>query len=140
MALTRGIATLSCAALLALPASAPAAQSAGSSAQIAWVRQAAHNFVAAELAGNGAGACARLTAAQRASEHGRTCAQRWDAKLTKLLREPAGRADLRKDAHAIPSAVVLVRGNTASIELPTPLVGGNQSQLLWTENCWMLRS
>ena len=140
MALTGSFATLSCAAMLALPASAAATQSAGSAGQIAAVRGAASNFVAAELAGNGAGACAHLTAAQRATEHDRTCAQRWDAKLTELLREPGGRAALRKDAHAIGSAVVLVRGNTASIELPTPLVGGNGNRLLWVEDCWMLRS
>jgi len=140
MALTRGIAMLSCAALLAFPASAPAAPSGGSAAQIAWIRQSAGTFVAAELAGNGAGACARLTAAQRATEHGRTCARRWDAKLKKLLREPGGRAGLRKDAHAIGSATVLVHGNIASIDLPTPLLGGDASRLEWVENCWMLRS
>jgi hypothetical protein len=139
MALARGIATLSCAALLALPASASAAQSGGSGEQIAWIRQAASNFVAAELAGNGAGACAHLTAAQRATEHHRTCAQRWDAKLKELLQEPGRRADLRKDAHAIPSAAVLVRGTNASIELPTPLLGGDASRLVWVEDCWMLR-
>jgi hypothetical protein len=139
MALTRGIATFCCAALLALPASASAARSGGSGEQIAWIRQAAGNFVAAELAGNGAGACAHLTAAQRATEHGRSCAQRWDAKLKQLMREPGERADLRKDVHAIPSAAVLVRGNTASIELPTPLMGGNATRLLWVEDCWMLR-
>jgi hypothetical protein len=94
--------------------------------------------VVAELAGNGAGACSHLTAAQRATEHGRTCAQRWDAKLTKLLREPGGRAGLRKDAHAIGSAAVLVRGDIASIDLPTPLMGGNETRLRWVENCWML--
>jgi len=143
MAFMRGIAMLSCAALLALPASASAAsapQSTGSAQQIAAVRGAAGNFVAAELAGNGAGACAHLTAAQRATEHGRTCAQRWDAKLEQLMREPGERAGLRKDAHAIPSAAVLLRGNDASIALPAPLLGGNATRLLWVEDCWMLRS
>ena len=138
MALTRGIAMLSCAALLALPASAPAAPSTGNAGQIAWIRQSAGTFVAAELAGNGAGACGRLTAAQRATEHGRTCAERWDAKLTKLLREPGERAGLRKDAHAIGTAAVLVRGNIASIDLPTPFLGGDESRLVWTESCWMV--
>ena len=141
MAFMRGIAMLSCAALLALPASASAASaphSTGGAQQIAAVRGAAGNFVAAELAGNGAGACAHLTAAQRATEHGRTCAQRWDAKLTKLLREPGERAGLRKDAHAIGTAAVLVRGNIASIDLPTPFLGGDESRLVWTESCWMV--
>ena len=54
-----------------------------------------------------------------------------------LRRHPAARAQLRTEAKAIPSATVLVHGNTASIELPAPLIGG-PNRFLWTENCWML--
>jgi hypothetical protein len=112
--------------------------SVGTSAQIAWVRSAASRFVAAELAADGAGACAVLIAPLRTVQHHRTCAQRWDAKLTKLLRERGARAGLRREARAIPSARVIVHGDLARIELPTPLLAG-ASSFYWTENCWMLQ-
>jgi SpoIID/LytB domain protein len=115
------------------------AASRGTREQIAWVRRAASNFVADELSGNGAGACSILYAPLQATRHRRTCAQRWNAKLAGMLREPGGRARLRADAGAIPHAVVVVHGNWASIDLPTPLMSG-ASRLLWTSNCWMLDS
>jgi hypothetical protein len=92
MKLLRCIAVLACAASLAIPASALAAHSVGTPEQISWVRRAATNFVVAELAGNGAGACAILNAPLRATEHNRTCAQRWNSKLAGLLHEHGGRA------------------------------------------------
>ena len=110
----------------------------GSREQIAWVRRAASNFVGAELSGNGAGACGILNAPLRATQHHRTCAQRWNAKLAKLLHEPGGRARLRAQQHAIPSAAVVVTGNIASLDLATPLMNGS-NQLVWTENCWMVK-
>jgi hypothetical protein len=137
MSVSRTIAVLVCAAALALPAGAQAAHSVGSSEQVAWVRRAATNFVSAELAGNGAGACGVLNAPLRATEHGRTCEQRWNAKLSKLLREPGARAQLRAQKRAIDSTIVIVHGNVASLELSTPLMGG-ASRFVWTENCWML--
>ncbi len=124
-------------AALVMPASASGAHSLGTSGQIAWVRSAATRFVTAELASNGADACGILNAPLRASEHGRTCTQRWNAKLAKLLREPGGRAQLRAQKHAIPSAAVIVHGNVASIDLPTALMGG-ANRFVWSENCWML--
>jgi len=137
MTVPRIIAALACAATLIPSASTLAASSAGTSEQIAWVRRAASNFVAAELAGNGAGACAILNAPLRTTQHHRTCAQRWNAKLSKLLREPHGRARLHTLRRAIPSATVIVHDYTASINLPTPLMQG-PNRFLWTENCWML--
>jgi len=137
MALRRIVAALACAATLIAPAGAFAANSAGTPEQIAWVRRAASNFVAAELSANGAGACAILNAPLRATQHHRTCAQRWNAKLSKLLREPRGRAHLRTLRRAIPSATVVVHGHIAWISLPTPLMHG-PNRFLWTENCWML--
>lgn len=137
MSVSRTISVLVCAATLALPAGAQAAHSVGSGEQIAWVRRAATNFVSAELAGNGAGACGVLNAPLRAAEHGRTCEQRWNAKLSKLLREPGARARLRAQKRAIGSAIVIVHGYIASLELSTPLMGG-ASRFVWTENCWML--
>jgi hypothetical protein len=134
---SRAIAALACATALALPAGAGAAHSVGSGEQIAWVRRAASNFVTAELAGNGAGACGVLAAPLRATEHGRTCAQRWDAKLSKLLREPGARARLHAQERAIPAAIVIVRGNVASLHLATPLIG-ERDRLVWSENCWMV--
>jgi len=137
MSVSRTIAVLVCAAALALPAGAQAAHSVGSGEQIAWVRRAARNFVSAELAGNGAGACGVLNAPLRATEHGRTCEQRWNAKLSKLLREPGARAQLRAQKREIGSAIVIVHGNVASLELSTPLMG-EANRFVWTENCWML--
>ena len=136
---TAGLA-LSCTAARAAPAASAAevySHSTGTPEQIAWVRRAASNFVTAELAGNGAGACAILNAPLRASAHHVTCAQRWNARLARILRERGGRARLRAQRRAIPSAIVTVHGDRASIGLPTPLLG-TSSRFLWTENCWML--
>ncbi len=113
------------------------ASSAGTREQIAWIRRASGNFVAAELSRDGAGVCSILAAPLRATQGHRTCPERWDARLAALLREPGGRAGLRSDARAIPSATVLLQGHTASIELPVPLISG-PNRLQWTEMCWML--
>jgi hypothetical protein len=112
-------------------------RSQGTPEQIAWVRRAAGNFISAELAHNGAGACAILIAPLRASQHGRTCEQRWNAKLAKLLGERGERARLRALGRDAVSARVLVHGNIASIDLPAPLLGSSD-RFVWTENCWML--
>src|SRR5271167_1465430 len=117
---------------LFVPATAFGASSYGTSEQVAWVRRAASNFVGAELAANGAGACAILNAPLRTTQHHRTCAQRWNAKLAKLVREPGARARLRAQRRAIPAARVDVRGNVASISLPAPLISG-ANHFLWTE-------
>jgi hypothetical protein len=66
-----------------------------------------------------------------------TCQQRWNARLATLLHRHGGRAMLRAQARAIPSARVVIHGDTASIHLPGPLLDG-PSRFLWTENCWML--
>ncbi len=135
----RMIGLLACAAALLAPASASAHQhSVGTGEQIAWVRRAANNFLTAELSGNGAGACAILNAPLRATQGHETCAERWNAKLARLLREPGAKARLHSEQHAIPSAVVIVGGNVASIALPHPLLDG-PNHFLWTENCWMLK-
>ncbi len=126
------------AAAASLPASASAAHSVGTPGQIAWVRSAATRFVTAELAGDGASACAILNAPLRGTEHGHTCTQRWNAKLIELLRETGARARLRTQMHAIASAVVVVRGNWATIALPAPLMADASNRFRWTENCWML--
>jgi hypothetical protein len=138
MSLRRCVALIGCAAGLMLPASASAAHSVGSREQVSWVRSAAGRFVAAELAGNGVGACAVLNAPLRASRNHRSCAERWNAKLAALLHEPGAATRLRSEQHAIPSAVVIVHGYIAQIELPTPLMSG-PNRFLWSENCWMLR-
>jgi hypothetical protein len=112
-------------------------RSVGTAEQIAWVRRAAGNFVSAEIAGNGSGACGILAAPLRANSKGRTCAERWDAKLTRMLRQPGERRALRRLLQDISSARVVVRGNWATIDLPEPLLD-SASRLRWTENCWML--
>jgi hypothetical protein len=138
MSRRRAIATLTCLAALLAPASASAYGSNGTHEQIAWVRRAATNFVSAELRGDGAGACAILNAPLRATERHRTCAERWDARLSGLRRDRAAMAAMRADRRAISSAAVAVHGDLATIDLPTPLMNGG-SRFVWTENCWMLR-
>jgi hypothetical protein len=124
---------LACAgSLLALPAGAPAAMS----GTPAGLRDAVARLVQAELAGDGATACGILNAPLTATIGGRTCAQRWDAKLARLLRD-GGRARLRDDLRAAPTAQVAMSGTYATIDLPHPLLDG-QSRFLWTANCWML--
>jgi len=135
MRLRGSITALVCGAALLAPTSALASHSVGTAAQIAWVRSAATRFVTAELAHNGAEACAVLNAPLRGSVHGRSCEQRWDAKLAKLAR-PA-RVKLRAQKREISSAAVIVRGDYATIELPTRLMSG-PNRFYWTENCWML--
>ncbi len=132
------LAALALAALCA-PAAASAydGHSVGSAEQIAWVRRAANNFVTAELAHNGAGACGILNAPLRAPRNHVSCEARWDAKLARMLRERGERARLRGEQQAIAHATVIVHGNVASIELPAPLDAG-PNRFLWTENCWML--
>jgi hypothetical protein len=130
------VAVFASAAAVALPGTA-SASSVGTREQIAWVRRAAANFVAAELRGDGGGACSVLNAPLRATLRHKTCAKRWNAKLAGLLREPGARARLRAEARAIPSASVAVHEYSATIRLPAPLMGG-QNRFLWTENCWML--
>jgi hypothetical protein len=135
--LPRLSAAIACAAALGLSCAAPAAYSRASHEQIAWVRRAATNFVNAELSADGAGACTILNAPLRATLHHRTCAQRWDARLARLLREPGAKARLRAQRRAIASATVTVHGDLASIRLAAPLLD-RTSRFLWTENCWML--
>lgn len=133
------VAACATALALLLPAAALAEHSVGSASQIAWVRSAATRFLTAELAGNGSEACGVLNAPLRASHAGRSCAQRWDGELAALLRQPGERGRLHAERRAVPSAVVIVHGNTASIELPEPLMSG-PNHFVWTENCWMLKS
>jgi len=135
--LVRAACVLAAGCVPAQASNAVGASSHGSAEQIAWVRSAASRFVAAELAHNGEAACAVLSAPLRATIHGRTCAQRWDSKLTTMLRDPSRRRALRAQARAIPSATVVIHGHLARLELSTPLISG-RNRFLWTEMCWML--
>ena len=122
---------------LAPAAGAYPEHSVGTPEQIAWVRRAAGNFVSAELAGSGSGACAILAARLRASYHHETCAQRWDAKLAGMLRKRGERERLREQRAAVSSARVVVQGSNASIDLPASLID-SANRFVWSENCWML--
>jgi hypothetical protein len=133
----RAVVLLAFSASLLTPASSLAAHSVGTPEQIAWVRRAARNFVNAEIAGNGAGACGILNAPLRATRNHRTCEQRWDARLKSMLRSPAERRLLRAQRRAIAAATVIVHGNVASLAVKTPLFNG-PNHFLWTEMCWML--
>ena len=133
------ICVLAAVAALALPAGAGASYSRGTHEQIAWVRSAALRFVTAELSGDGASACAVLDGRLRTPRHGRTCEQRWDAKIHAMTRRAAERRRLRALKRAIPSAAVDVHGNLAWIHLRTALMDG-PNRFHWTENCWMLQS
>jgi hypothetical protein len=124
---------LALAGIVALaPASALAAHSTGTPEQVAWVRRAATNFLSAELAGNGAGACGILIAPLRATQHHRSCVARWNAKLTRLLQQPGERARLQAQRHAIASDAVIVHANNAWLHLPSPLISG-PNQFVWSE-------
>jgi hypothetical protein len=112
---------------------AAGAYSTGTPAQIAWVRRAAGNFIAAELQRDGAAACGVLDARLR----GQDCTRRWNARLTALLRRPGAREALRAEHRAVSSATVEVTGKHATIDLPHPLYDG-ASRLTWTEMCWMV--
>jgi len=138
MRLPRAVAIILGAVSLALPASVLATEySSGTPEQIAWVRRAATNFVAAELARNGEAACAILNAPLRVTRRHRTCAQRMDERIAAAMRAPGGRARLRVQRREIQSAAVVVHGRVAAISLPGPLMAG-RNRFLWTENCWML--
>ena len=103
------------------------------------MRSAALRFVSAELSGDGSSACAVLEGRLRTARHGRTCEQRWDARIRTLLHDPVARRGLRALKRAIPSAAVDVHGNVAWIHLGTALMNG-ANRFRWTENCWMLES
>ncbi|HTY97298.1 MAG TPA: hypothetical protein VMB91_09685 [Solirubrobacteraceae bacterium] len=118
-------------------AQASSPHSVGSPEQIAWVRHAADRFLGAELTKNAGEACAVLNAPMRATVHGSSCEKRWKTRLAKLLREPGERTRLRTERRAVASGRVVVRGHTASIDLPEPLLQG-PNRFRFTENCWML--
>jgi hypothetical protein len=103
------------------------------------LRSAAARLLAAELARDGASACGVLNAPLTATVGGRTCAQRWDARIARLLAHRGGRAALRADLRAVPSAAVSISGEWGTIALPHPLLNGS-SRFYWTANCWMLSS
>ena len=126
---------ISLAVLVTALAIAPSAgaHSTGTPEQISWVRRAAGNFIAAELSGSGAGACGVLDARLR----GGNCETHWNGRLATMLRHASVRAGLRADRRAVLRATVHVHGNTATIQLPSPLLAG-ESRFLWTEMCWML--
>ena len=119
---------------LALPAAA-GAQEPGVAA--ATLRAAAARLIAAELAGDGAGACGVLYAPLTATVDGHTCAQRWDARSRALLASPRLARGLRADQRAVASAPVRIDGEYGEIALPQPLLNGD-SRFYWTANCWML--
>jgi hypothetical protein len=137
-ALAHVVAAFAYGSLLAAAGQALAQPPGGTSEQRAWVRSAATRFVTAELAADGASACSILVRRLRGTEHGRTCAERWDAHLAVLLRKPGERAALRHALREIPQAPVALHGDLARINLPAPLLG-DSSRFLWTENCWMLQ-
>jgi hypothetical protein len=131
-----------CALVLPTPAALAHAGSIGRPAQIAWVRSAASRFLSAELHRDAAGACTILNSPMRATVRHRTCEQRWAARIASTLTRPGGRAALRRELRAVPSARVVVAGEEATISLPEPLVSaapaGTPSRLRWTESCWMI--
>ena len=119
---------------------APASASwASRTTEVSTLRAHATRFVTAELKGDGTTACAVLNAPLSDPVGHRTCAQRWDASLRTLLANPSERRQLRADATAIATAHVGLTndGYTATIALPTPLLGSG-SRFVWTDNCWML--
>jgi len=119
---------------LAAPAAAPAASSGVTAATL---RAAATRLITAELAGDGAGACAVLYAPLTATVDGRTCAQRWASRSKALLASPRRARGLRADLRAVNGAAVTINGEYGEIALPQALLNG-RSRFYWTANCWML--
>lgn len=129
--LAAGTATLA----LAVPAGASAAPAWGPAAST--LRAATSRLIEAELRGDGATACAILNPPLDTTVAGRTCAQRWDARIAALLRHRGGARGLRRDLRAVADASVAIVGEHGSIALPVPLLNGH-TRFYWTENCWML--
>jgi len=123
------------AAAVSLVAVAPA--TATTSGTESGLRVAVTRLLSAELAGDGATACSILYAPLAGTVGGRTCAQRWDARIARLLSRRGGAARVRSDLRAVPSAAVRTSGLYATIALPNPLLDGT-SRFYWTANCWML--
>jgi len=123
------------AAVLAVAATAAAA--AVSTGTASGLRYAVTRLLTAELARDGAGACAVLDAPLATTVDGRSCAQRWDARIDRMLAVPGGRGRLRADLHAVANAPVAIDGLYGTIALPHPLLDG-RSRLYWTDDCWML--
>ena len=119
---------------LALPVVASAQESGLTAATL---RTAAARLIAAELAGDGAGACGVLYAPLAATVDGRTCAQRWDSRSRLLLASPRLARGLRADQRAVATAAVTIDGEHGRIALPLALLDGD-SRFYWTANCWML--
>jgi hypothetical protein len=119
----------------ALPVSASASAPWGPNA--ATLRGAVTRIVNAELAGNGATACTILNPPLDMTVGGKTCAQRWDARIQGLLASPKATRGLRADLRAVTTAPVTIDGEHASIVLPAPLLNGH-SRFYWTDDCWML--
>jgi len=130
---TRLLALVCAGAALALPAAASAAMG----GTPAGLRAAVTRLVDAEIAGDGSTACGILYAPLTATVDGRTCAQRWDARIAHILHRTGGAAGLRADLRSIPSAPIAMSGLYATIALPHPLLDG-QSRFYFTANCWML--
>jgi len=95
-------------ALLAIPPAGALAAPAG--VNPVTLRAAATRLVEAELAGDGATACGILDAPLTGTVHGRSCAERWDTRIARLLARRGGRAGLRADLRAIPAARVTLDG------------------------------
>ena len=124
---------IAAAVLLSTPALAPA----DTGGTVPQLRAAVTRLLDAELARDGATACGILNAPLTATIDGRTCAQRWDARIARLFASPGGRGTLLADLHAVPTAAVTMVGEHATIALPHPLLNGH-SRFYWTANCWML--
>lgn len=124
------------AATLALGAIPALAASTGTASGL---RYAVTRLLTAELGRDGAGACAVLNAPLNATVDGHSCAQRWDARIERMLAVHGGARRLQADLHAVAGAPVRVAGLYATIALPHPLLDG-QSRFYWTDNCWMLTS
>src|SRR5271155_4793385 len=104
---------------------------------VADLRGAVSSVITAELQHDGASACDKLYAPLTRTVDGRTCAQRWDARSSRLLDSTGGAARLHADLQALPSAKITFDGLHATVALPHPLLGG-ETRFYWTDDCWML--
>jgi hypothetical protein len=127
------------AAAVATTLALPGAALGQSTGTVAGLRAQVTRFLKAELQRNSATVCDILGGSLAATKHGKSCDERWHAKLKHFLASSSDRHELRADMAAVPAAPVSSTGTYASITLPSPpVIGGQSSSFSWYDNCWML--
>jgi hypothetical protein len=129
----RSLILVAAAALALIPAAGAFADDTGT---VSGLRAQVTRFLTAELHRDSSTVCAILGTPMNGTRHGRSCEQRWQHSLRRMLRRGDG-TNLRADRRAVATAAVSSDGVWATITLPHPLLAG-VSRFSWYDNCWML--